>query len=101
MALVHYRDGNTYQYNLCRWYFCSVFRDESQGWQRRSPAILTFVNVSIDDGNRMSRYWHVGTYVQERVIGLGEATTSIHDIVHVLYDSFLADIVFENDRITL
>ena len=42
----------------------------------------------------------VGTYIQEWVIGLSEAATSIHDVTHVLHNSFLGDIVFENDRVT-
>ncbi len=45
------------------------------------------------------RCWNT-TYIQEWVIGLSEAATSIHDIVHVLHDSFLGDTVFENDRVT-
>jgi hypothetical protein len=40
------------------------------------------------------------TYVQERIIGLSEAATGIHDIVHVLHDGILGDIVFENDCVT-
>jgi hypothetical protein len=42
----------------------------------------------------------VGTYIQEWVIGLSEAATSIYDIAHVLRNGFLGDIVFENDRVT-
>lgn len=42
----------------------------------------------------------VDTYIQEWVIGLSEAAASIHDIVHVLRYGFLADFVFENDRVT-
>ena len=37
------------------------------------------------------------TYVQEWVIGLSEAATGIHDLVHVLHDDFLANSVFKND----
>jgi hypothetical protein len=42
----------------------------------------------------------VGTYIQEWVIGLSETAASIHDIAHILRNSFLCDIVFENDRVT-
>lgn len=54
---------------------------------------MTFVDITGDGKER------VGTYIQEWVIGLSEATTGIHDIAHVLHNDFLGDSVFENDRV--
>jgi len=99
MPIVCYKDGSTYQYNLRRWYFCLVFRDESQGQQRRSP-VVTFADISTAVAMETMVAGRVGTYIQEWVIGLSEAATSIHDIAHVLDNSFLGDTVFEDDRVT-
>ena len=61
---------------------------------------MTFVDISTAVTMGKMVAGRVGTYIQEWVIGLGEAATSIHDIAHVLHNCFLGDIVFENDRVT-
>lgn len=40
------------------------------------------------------------TYVQEPVIQLSKASTSVHNFGHIFCDCFLADRVFENNNVT-